>query len=164
MKKITFKCKNKDSEIINIIVCILLFVVGWILSAVIARSIGDSLGVTVLIPAAFLVCGVVLMSKRKNQANGEGTAQFSKSGKVKLTFGGRSAIFECKNVRNVYYTRDTFTNNAIGNSYVMVIKLPLKSYRLFSEDCAEGSFEDTELYAVYLELKKRMDSSDEQSE
>ncbi|MDD6396350.1 MAG: hypothetical protein PUB37_09275 [Firmicutes bacterium] len=164
MKTITFKCKNKDSEIINIIVCILLFIVGWLLSSAIARSIGDSLGVTVLIPVAFLVCGVVMMSKRKNQANGEGTAQFSKSGKVKLTFGGRSAIFECRDVKNVYYTRDTMTNDAIGNSYVMVIKLPFKSYRLFSENSDGGGFEDTELYAVYLELKKRIGGSDEQSE
>lgn len=148
----------------SIIICILLFMTGWLVSAAIARSFGDSLGVTVLIPVAFLVCGVVFMSKRKHHANGEGTAQFSDSGKVKLTFGGRSAIFECKDVKNVYYTRDTLTNEAVGNSYVMVVKLPFKSYRLFSEDCAKGGFEATELYAVYLEIKKRMGDSNEQSE
>ncbi len=164
MKKITFKCKNKDSEIISIIICILLFITGWLVSSAIARSMGNNFGVTVLIPVAFLVCGVVFMSKRKNHANNEGTAMFSKSGKVKLTFGGRSAIFDCKDVKNVYYTRDTLTNDAIGNGYVMIIKLPFKSYRLFSEDCVAGGFEDTELYAVYLELKRWTDTSNEQSE
>lgn len=159
MKKITFKCKNKDSEIMGIVICILLFIAGWLISSAIARSYGDNIGVTVLIPVAFLVCGVVYMSKQKKIPQGEGTAQFSDSGRVKLTFGGRSAIFDCKDVKNVYYTRDTLTNDAIGNGYVMVIKLPHKSYKLFSEELTGGrtGFENTELYEVYVELKKRMD-------
>lgn len=158
MKKIIFKCKNKDYEIIGIIICILLFLTGWIISSAIARTFGDNLFVTVAIPTAFLVCGVVFMNKQNKAQGGEGTAQFSDSGKVKLTFGGREAIFDCKDVQNVYYMRDTLTNDATGNGYILVIKLPFKSYRLFSEELTQGitGFENTELYAVYLELKDRL--------
>lgn len=165
MKKITFKCKNKDSEIISISICVLMFVTGWLISSAIARSYGDSFGVTVIIPVAFLVCGVVFMSKHRKKPQDDGTAQFSDSGKIKLTFGGRSAIFECKDIKNVYYTRDTLTNEAIGNGYIMIIKLPHKSYKIFSEELTDGriGFENTELYNVYVELKKRIGESDEQS-
>lgn len=159
MKKITFKCKNKDSEIMSIVVCILLFIAGWLVSSAIARSIGDSFGITVIIPAAFLVCGVVFMSKRKKIPQEDGTAQFSSSGRVKLTFGGRSAIFDCKDIKNLHYTRDTITNDAVGNTYVMVIKLPFKSYRIFVEADESGGFESTELYPVYSALKERMEGS-----
>lgn len=158
MKKITFKCKNKDYEIIGIIICILLFLTGWIVSSAIARSFGDNVFLTVAIPTAFLVCGVVFMNKHSKAQGDKGTAQFSDSGRVKLTFGGRSAIFDCKDVKNVYYMRDTLTNDAIGNGYILVIQLPWKSYRLFSEELTQGitGFENTELYAVYLELKDRL--------
>ena len=165
MKKISFKCKNKDSEIISIIICILLFMAGWLISSAIARSMGDSFWVTFIIPVAFLACGVVFMSKRKKLPQGDGTAQFSSSGRVKLTFGGRSAIFDCKDIKNLHYTRDTLTNDAVGNTYVMVIKLPFKSYRIFAEADENGSFEGTELYAVYTALKEQMDgTSDGKSE
>ena len=158
MKKITFKCKNRDYEIFGIIICILLFLAGWIVSSAIARNFGDNLFITIGIPAAFLICGVVFVNKRDKSQNSDGVAQFSDSGKVKLTFGGRSVIFDCKDVKNVYYTRDTLTNDAIGNGYILVIKLPFKSYRLFSEELTQGiiGFENTELYAVYLELKDRL--------
>lgn len=160
MKKITFKCKNKDSEIMNIVICILLFMAGWLVSSVIARSYGDSLWVTVLIPVAFLVCGVVLLSKHKKEPQGDGMAQFSDSGKIKLTFGGRAVIFDSKDIKNVYYTRDTLTNDATGNGYIMLIKLRHKTYKLFSEELigCEG-FENTELYAVYTELRDRMEAN-----
>lgn len=158
MKTITFKCKNKDYEILGIIICIVLFLAGWILSSAIARHLGDNLFVTVAIPVAFLVCGVVLMNKRGVGQNGNGMAQFSDSGRVKLSFGGRSVIFESGDVKNVYYTRDTLTNDAVGNGYILVIKLPYRTYRLFSEELTQGvtGFENTELYAVYLELKDRL--------
>ncbi len=159
VKTITFKCKNKDYEIAGIIVCILLFLAGWILSSAIARHLGNNLFVTVAIPVAFLVCGVVLMNKRGGVGlKNEGVAQFSDSGRVRLTFGGRSVIFDCKDVKNIYYTRDTLTNDAIGNGYILAIKLPYRTLRLFSEELTQGmtGFENTELYAVYLELKDRV--------
>lgn len=161
MKKITFKCKNRDDEILGIIICILLFLAGWMISSAIARTYGDNLFVTVAIPTAFLVCGVVFMNRRNKERTDQGTAQFSDSGRVKLTFGGRSAIFDCKDVKNIYYMRDTLTNDAIGNGYILVIKLPFKSYRLFSEELTQGitGFENTELYAVYLELKDRLNNN-----
>lgn len=158
MKKITFKCKNKDYEIIGIVICILLFLAGWIVSSAIARTFGDNLFVTVAIPTAFLVCGVVFMNRHNKSQSGEGIAQFSDSGRVRLTFGGQSVIFDCRDITNVYYTRDTLTNDAIGSGYILVIKMPFKSYRLFSEELTQGitGFENTELYSVYLELKVRM--------
>ncbi len=159
MKKISFKCKNKDSEILGIVICILLFLAGWLISSAIARTYGDNLFVTVAIPIAFLVCGVVYMSRRKSSAAGEnGTAEFADSGRVRMTFGGRRVIFDCKDVKNVSYTRDTFTNDAIGSGYIMTIRLPFRSYRVFSEELPQGAsgFENTELYAVYHELAERV--------
>ena len=159
MKKISFKCKNKDSEILGIVICILLFLAGWLISSAIARTYGDNLFVTVAIPIAFLVCGVVYMSRRKSSAAGEnGTAEFADSGRVRMTFGGRRVIFDCKDVKNVSYTRDTLTNDAIGNSYILIIRLPFRSYRLFSEELPQGvtGFENTGLYRLYTELSERM--------
>lgn len=158
MKNITFKCKSKDHEITSIIICILLFIAGWMVSSAIARTFGDNLFITVAIPTAFLVCGVIFMNKRNKAQSNDGTAQFSDSGKVKLCFGGRSVVFDCKDIRNVYYMRDTLVNDEIGNGYILVIKLPFRSYRIFSESLTQGitGFENTELYAVYLELKDRL--------
>lgn len=158
LKTITFKCKNKDDEILGIVICILMFLAGWIISSAIARSYGDNLFVTVAIPAVFLICGVVFMSRRNKVQKEDGVAQFSDSGKVRLIFGGRSVIFDCKDIKNIHYTRDTLTNDAIGNGYILVIKLPFRSYRIFSEELTQGvtGFENTELYAVYLELKDRI--------
>ena len=159
MKRITFKCKNKDSEITGIVICILLFLAGWLISSAIARSLGDSVFITVGIPVAFLVCGVIYMSRRRKAADGqEGRAEFAESGRVRLTFGGRSVIFDVRDIRNVSYTRDTLTNDAIGNSYILIIRLPFRSYRLFSEELPQGvtGFENTGLYRLYTELSERM--------
>lgn len=158
MKTISFRCKNKDNEILGIVVCILLFLAGWMVSSAIARTYGDNLLVTVAIPVLFLTCGVVYMSKKNKTAGEDGTAQFSDSGRVRLCFGGRSVIFDCKDVKNLYYMRDTLTNDAVGNGYILIIKLPYRSYWIFSQELAQGvsGFENTELYAVYLELKDRM--------
>ena len=160
MKKITFRCKNKDSEITGIVICILLFLAGWLISSAIARSFGDSVFITVAVPIAFLVCGVVYTSRRKSSASeGEtGTAEFAESGRVRLTFGGRSVIFDCKDIQNVSYTRDTLTNDATGNSYIMTIRLPHRSCRVFSEELPQGvsGFENTELYNLYTELAGRV--------
>ena len=166
LKRITFKCKNKDSEIIGIVICILLFLAGWLISSAIARTYGDSIFITVAVPIAFLVCGVVYMSRRRSAAAGqEGKAEFAESGRVRLTFGGRSVIFDSKDVRNVSYTRDTLTNDAIGNGYIMTVKLPFRSVRIFSEELPQGvsGFENTELYALYTELAG-MVKENEQSE
>lgn len=159
LKTITFRCKNKDSEITGIVICILLFLAGWLISSAIARNYGDSVFVTVAVPVAFLVCGVVYMSRRgKNGSGQEGKAEFAGSGRVRLTYGGRSVIFDIKDVKNVSYTRDTLTNDAIGNGYIMTIKLPFRSCRIFSEELPQGvsGFENTELYALYTELAGRM--------
>jgi hypothetical protein len=163
MNKLTFRCKNKDSEIAGIVICILLFLTGWLISSAIARVCGDSLFVTVAVPVAFLVCGVVYMSRRKSASSEEqtGTAEFAESGRVRLTFGGRSVIFDCKDIMNVSYTRDTLTNDAIGNSYIMTIRLPHRSYRIFSEELPAGvsGFENTGLYRLYTELAERVKSN-----
>lgn len=162
MKKITFKCKNKDSEIFGIVICILLFIAGWLISSVIARTYGGGVIITVGLPVAFLVCGVVYMSRRRNTAEGqEGKAEFAESGRVRLTVGGRSVIFRMKDVKNVSYTRDTLTNDATGRGYIMTVRLPLCSYRIFSEELPEGinGFENTELYALYTELAGRVKSN-----
>ncbi len=160
LKKITFKCKNKDSEVLGIVICILLFLAGWLISSAIARTYGDNLFVTVAVPVAFLVCGVVYVSRRRASAAAEetGAAEFSDSGRVRMTFGGRRVIFDCKDVKSVSYTRDTLTNDAIGNGYIMTIRLPFRSYRVFSEELEQGvsGFENTELYAVYAELAERV--------
>ena len=50
MKKITFQCKNKDSEILGIVICILLFLAGWLISSAIARTYGSSILITVGVP------------------------------------------------------------------------------------------------------------------
>ncbi len=164
LKTISFQCKNKDSEIAGIVICILLFLAGWMASAAIARAFGDSLPVTVAIPVLFLVCGVVYMSGKNKTPMENGTAQFSDSGRVRMCFGGRSVIFDCKDVKQVYYTRDTLTNDPLGNGYVMVIRLPFRCYRIFSQEPAQGEtgFENTELYAVYLELKDRMNGNEKE--
>lgn len=159
MKKITFQCKNKDSEILGIVICILLFLAGWLISSAIARSSGSSVFVTVGVPVAFLVCGVMYMSRRKKSDDGQdGKAEFAESGRVRLTFGGRSVIFDVKDVKNVSYTRDTLTNDAIGNGYIMTVRLPLRSYRIFSEELPQGisGFENTGLYELYSELAGRI--------
>ena len=159
MKKITFQCKNKDSEILGIVICILLFLAGWLISSTIARTYGSSILITVGVPVAFLVCGVVYMSRRRKSAEGqEGKAEFAESGRVRLTFGGRSVIFDCKDIQNVSYTRDTLTNDATGNSYIMTIRLPHRSCRVFSEELPQGvsGFENTELYNLYTELAGRV--------
>lgn len=159
MKKITFKCKNKDSEIVGIVICILLFLAGWLISSAIARAYGSSVFITVAVPVAFLVCGVVYMSRRRTSADGQtGTAEFAESGRVRLTFGGRSVIFDCKDIKNVSYTRDTLTNDAIGSGYIMTIRLPYRSVKVFSEELPQGitGFENTELYALYAELAGRV--------
>lgn len=158
MKKITFKCRNRDSEILGIVICVLLFLAGWLISSAIARNYGGNVLVTAGIPVAFLVCGVVFLSRRKNTAgDGTGTAEFADSGKVRLTFGGRSVIFDCRDVRNVSYVRDSLATDAAGCGYLMTIRLPLRSLRLFSEELPQnGGFEDTDLYAVYRELCGRM--------
>lgn len=163
MKRITFKCKNKDSEITGIVICILLFLAGWLISSAIARSFGDSVFITVALPIAFLVCGVVYMSRRRKAAGQEGTAEFAGSGRVRLTFGGRSVIFDLKDVKNVSYTRDTLTNDAIGNGYIMTVKLPLRSYRIFSEELPQGvtGFENTGLYELYKEFVGRIKQNGE---
>lgn len=158
MKKITFRCRNKDSEITGIVICILLFLAGWLISSAIARAYGDSVFITVAVPIAFLVCGVVYMSRRRKASDGNsGTAEFAGSGRVRLTYGGRSVIFDLRDVRNVSYTRDTLTNDAIGNSYVMTVRLPFRSYRIFSEELPQGmsGFENTGLYELYTELAER---------
>ena len=149
LKTISFQCKNKDSEIAGIVICILLFLAGWMASAAIARAFGDSLPVTVAIPVLFLVCGVVYMSGKNKTPMENGTAQFSDSGRVRM---------------QVYYTRDTLTNDPLGNGYVMVIRLPFRCYRIFSQEPAQGEtgFENTELYAVYLELKDRMNGNEKE--
>ena len=78
MKTITFRCKNKDSEITGIVICILLFLAGWMISSAIARSSGSSVFVTVGVPVAFLVCGVMYMSRRKKSDDGQdGKAELS---------------------------------------------------------------------------------------
>ena len=158
MKKITFKCRNRDGEILGIVICVLLFLAGWLISSAIARSYGGGVAVTAGIPVAFLVCGVVLVSRRKNAAgDGTGTAEFAESGRVRLTLGGRSVIFDCRDVRNVTFARDSLANAATGCGYLMTIRLPLRSLRLFSEELPRnGGFEDTELYEVYKELCGRM--------
>ena len=160
MKRITFKCRNKDSEIAGIVICILLFLAGWLISSAIARAYGDSLMITVALPVAFLVCGVVYMSRRRASAEDvqTGKAEFAESGRVRLSFGGRSVIFDVRDVKNVFYTRDTFTNEAVGSGYIMTIKLPYRSYRIFSEELPQGAsgFESTELYAFYTELAERV--------
>ena len=76
---------------------------------------------------------------------------------MRLTYGGRSVIFDLRDVRNVSYTRDTLTNDAIGNSYVMTVRLPFRSYRIFSEELPQGmsGFENTGLYELYAELAER---------
>ena len=161
MKKITFRCKNKDSEIAGIVICILLFLAGWLISSAIARFYGDSVFITVAVPVAFVVCGVVYMSRRKTSADGQtGTAEFAESGRVRLTFGGRSVIFDCKEIKNVSYTRDTLTNDAIGSGYIMTIRLPHRSVRIFSEELPQGvsGFENTGLYHLYAELAGRVKS------
>ena len=162
MKTISFQCKNRDSEILGIVICILLFLAGWMVSSAIARAYGDNLLVTVAIPVLFLICGVVYMSKKNKTARENGTAQFSDSGRVRLLFGGRSVIFDCKNVKKVYYTRGTLTNDAAGNGYILVIQLPYHSYRIFSQELTQDTigFENTELYPVYLELKDRMQANE----
>ena len=162
MKTISFRCKNKDNEILGIVICILLFLAGWMVSSAIARSYGDNLFVTVAIPLLFLICGVVYMSKKNKTGREEGIAQFSDSGRVRLVFGGRSVIFDSRNVKKLYYTRDTLTNDAVGNGYVLIIRLPYRSYRIFSQELTQGvtGFENTELYAVYLELKDRMQNDE----
>ena len=160
MKKMTFKCKNKDSEIAGIVICILLFMAGWLISSAIARAYGDSVFVSVAVPIAFLVCGVVYMSRRRSAAASgkEGIAEFAESGRVRLTYGGRSVKFDCKDVRNISYTRDTLTNDAVGNGYIMTIRLPLRTYRVFSEELPQGvsGFENTGLYPLYTELAGRI--------
>ena len=164
MKRITFKCKNKDSEILGIVICILLFLAGWMISSAIARSYGNSILITVGVPVAFLVCGVVYMSRRRKSAEcQEGKAEFAESGRVRLTFGGRSVIFDIKDVKNVSYTRDTLTNDAIGNGYIMTIKLPFRSYRIFSEELPQGvtGFENTGLYELYTELAERVKENEQ---
>ena len=164
MKRITFKCKNKDSEILGIVICILLFLAGWMISSAIARSYGNSILITVGVPVAFLVCGVVYMSRRRKSAEcQEGKAEFAESGRVRLTFGGRSVIFDIKDVKNVSYTRDTLTNDAIGNGYIMTIKLPFRSYRIFSEELPQGvtGFENTGLYELYIELAERVKQNEQ---
>ena len=164
MKKITFQCKNKDSEILGIVICILLFLAGWLISSTIARTYGSSILITVGVPVAFLVCGVVYMSRRRKSAEGqEGKAEFAESGRVRLTFGGRSVIFDMKDVKNVSYTRDTLTNDAIGNGYIMTIKLPFRSYRIFSEELPQGvtGFENTGLYELYTELAERVKQNEQ---
>ena len=164
MKKITFQCKNKDSEILGIVIYILLFLAGWMISSAIARSSGNSILITVGVPVAFLVCGVVYMSRRRKSAEGqEGKAEFAESGRVRLTFGGRSVIFDMKDVKNVSYTRDTLTNDAIGNGYIMTIRLPFRSYRIFSEELPQGvtGFENTGLYELYTELAERVKQNEQ---
>ena len=164
MKRITFKCKNKDSEILGIVICILLFLAGWMISSAIARSYGNSILITVGVPVAFLVCGVVYMSRRRKSAEGqEGRAEFAESGRVRLTFGGRSVIFDMNDVKNVSYTRDTLTNDAIGNGYIMTIRLPFRSYRIFSEELPQGvtGFENTGLYELYTELAGKVKENEQ---
>lgn len=158
MKTISFQCKNRDGEILGIVICILLFLAGWMVSSAIARTFGDNLFVTVAIPLMFLTCGVVYISKKSKAVKEDGTAQFSDSGRVRLSFSGRSVIFECKDVKKLYYTRDTLTNEAVNNRYILVIQLPYRSYRLFSQELTPEvtGFENTELFAVYQELKDRM--------
>lgn len=159
MKKITFQCKNKDSEIIGIVICILLFLAGWLISSAIARAYGNHVMITVGVPVAFLICGVVYMSRRRKSEEGQnGKAEFAESGRVRLTFGGRSVIFDIKDVKNVSYTRDTLTNDAIGTGYLMTIRLPFRSYRIFSEELPQGvsGFENTGLYDLYTELARRV--------
>ena len=129
------------------------------ISSAIARSSGSSVFVTVGVPVAFLVCGVMYMSRRKKSDDGQdGKAEFAESGRVRLTFGGRSVIFDVKDVKNVSYTRDTLTNDAIGNGYIMTVRLPLRSYRIFSEELPQGisGFENTGLYELYSELAGRI--------
>ena len=157
MKTISFRCKNKDDEIRSIILCILLFLAGWMLSSAMARHLGENLLVTAGIPAAFLVCGVIWMNRHLKEPVCEGLAQFSDSGRVRLKVGSRTWIFPCANVKNVWYTRDTFANAAMGNGYVLLIRLPLRTIRFFSENPTEGcGFETTGLYAVYEELTARI--------
>lgn len=155
MKKISFDCKNKDSEIVSIIICILMFIAGWLISSAIARSIGNSFGVTVIIPVLFLICGAVLMSKRKKTNDNKGFAQFSENVKVKITFGGRSVIFSIADIKNIHYTKDTLTNDGYGNTYVLVIRLPYHSYKIYTEAPVGEGFEQTKLYDVYDEIKTR---------
>jgi len=166
LKKITFQCRNRDSEILSIVICVLLFLAGWMIASAIARSYGNNIFVTVAIPVAFLVCGVVYMSRRRNSAaDGKGRAEFAGSGRVRLSFGGRSVIFDCRDVRSVSYARDTLTGNSVGNGYILTIKLPFRSYRIFSEETPYGSveFEDCGLYELYRELSVRV-NADERSE
>ena len=110
------------------------------------------------------MCGVVYMSRRRKAADGqEGKAEFAESGRVRLTFGGRSVIFDMKDVKNVSYTRDTLTNDAIGNGYIMTIRLPFRSYRIFSEELPQGvtGFENTGLYELYTELAERVKENEQ---
>ena len=160
MKTVTFQCKNKDYETLAIVVCILLFLAGWVLSSAIARHFGNHMLITVGIPVLFLACGVVYMNRNNIGQREEGIAKFTDSGNVKLTFGGRSVFFRCEDVRNVYYMRDTLTNDAIGNSFVLVIRLPRRVLRVYSEELPQGvtGFEHTGLYAVYRELRERVRS------
>ena len=164
MKTITFKCKNKDSEILGIVICILLFLAGWLISSAIARTYGSSVLITVGVPVAFLVCGVLYMSRRRKYAEGnDGKAEFAGSGRVRLTFGGRRVIFDMNDVKNVSYTRDTLTNDAIGNGYIMTIRLPFRSYRIFSEELPQGvtGFENTGLYELYTELAGKVKENEQ---
>ena len=159
MKKMTFQCRNRDSEILRIVICILLFLAGWLISSAIARSFGSNLFITVAIPVAFLVCGVMYLSRRKNAAeDGAGTAEFAESGRVRLTFGGRSVIFDCRDVMDVSYARDSLTGGTAGSGYLLTIRLPLRSYRIFSERLPQGTseFEDCGLYELYSELTARV--------
>ena len=68
-----------------------------------------------------------------------------------------------KAVKNVSYTRDTLTNDAIGNGYIMTIRLPFRSYRIFSEELPQGvtGFENTGLYELYTELAERVKENEQ---
>lgn len=157
-KIITFKCGNRDSEIRGIVICILLFLAGWLIASAIARAYGGSVFVTVAVPVAFLVCGVVYMSRHRQPADGgEGTAEFAESGRVRLTYGGRQMIFDCREIKNVFYTLDTLMSGAIGSRYVLTVRLPFRTCRIYSEELPPGTsgFEKTALYALYTELCER---------
>ena len=94
------------------------------ISSAIARSSGSSVFVTVGVPVAFLVCGVMYMSRRKKSDDGQdGKAEFAESGRVRMT-----------------------------------VRLPLRSYRIFSEELPQGisGFENTGLYELYSELAGRI--------
>lgn len=165
MKKISFKCRNRDGEILAIVSCILLFLAGWLISSAISRTYGGNVLVTTLLPLGFLVCGVVYMSRRRKAVQSDdstGTAEFAGSGRIRLTYGGRRVTFDSRDIRSVEYAPDRLSRNTVGECYILTVRLPMRKIRLFSEALPDGAtgFESSDLYPVYRELCRRKEQNE----